>query len=270
MNISPIGIITIFLIITAVVFAGCTNPDPSELSVTTQQIPLTVTKIMGTVTTTVNPQVTITHINTKESSIKVFSGDYRWVEYRNNITQTLPPNPRYQWEQNERVERSESDYNGIPAVHYKITTTLDYPEWVGDKLIHSENGWSIVTDSYYDTLENKFLGETSSETIKGVKKPLTGIPAGTSFNREEKPGGEMGITPFGEMNITLTYEGTEPVMVPAGTYPDARKYTGKFRDGTPITFWVVPGIPVPVLYQFPNKDLDGLDPFQSYELKGWA
>ena len=80
----------------------------------------------------------------------------------------------------------------------------------------------------------------------------------------------MGITPFGEMNIILTYEGTEPVTVPAGTYPDARKYTGKFRNGTLITFWVVPGIPVPVLYQFPNKNLDGVDPFQSYELKGWG
>ncbi len=90
------------------------------------------------------------------------------------------------------------------------------------------------------------------------------------FNREDKPAYDMGIEPFGEMNIILIYEGTESVTVPAGIYPDARKYTGKFRDGTPITFWVVPGIPVPVQYQFPNKYLDGVDPFQSYELKGWA
>jgi len=264
MNISQIGIITIFLVITAVVFAGCTNPAPSELPVSTPQNPVTETKTLVTVTTTVNPMETVTEINTKNSSIKVFDGDYLWVEYRNNITQTLPPNPRYQWEKNERVERSVSDYKGIPAIHYKITTALDYPEWVGDKLIHSENGWIIVTDSYYDERETAFLGGTSSETIKGVKKPATEVPAGTSFNREEKPNGEMGITPFGEMNIILTYEGTEPVTVPAGTYPDARKYTGKFRNGTLITFWVVPGIPVPVLYQFPNDDLDGVDPFQSY------
>ena len=80
----------------------------------------------------------------------------------------------------------------------------------------------------------------------------------------------MGIAPFGEMNINLTYQGTEPVRVPAGTYPAARKYTGNFRDGTPIAFWVAPGIPVPVQYQFPNKYLDGVDPYQSYELKGWG
>jgi hypothetical protein len=264
------AVIASLLIIFAVVFSGCTNPAPSELPVTTPQIPVKETKSIVSVATTVNPQETITQINTKNSSIKVFNGDYHWVEYRNNITQTLPPNPRYQWEKNERVERSQGDYKGTPAIHYKTTTTLDYPEWVGGKLIHSENGWIIVTDSYYDTLESTFLGGTSSETIKGVKKPVTEIAGGASFNREEKPSGEMGITPFGEMNITLTYEGTNPVTVPSGTYPDARKYTGKFRDGTPISFWVVPGIPVPVLYQFPNKDLDGVDPFQSYELKGWV
>jgi hypothetical protein len=258
------------LVIVAVVFSGCTNSAPSELPVTTQQIPVTVSKTLVTVTTTVNPQEMITRITTTNSSIKVFNGDYHWVEYRNNITQTLPPNPRYQWEKNEKLERSESDYKGMPAIHYTTTTTLDYPEWAGDTLIHSANGWIIVTDSYYDERETTFLGGTSSETIKGVKKPVTGIPAGTSLDREEKPGGEMGITPFGEMNITLTYEGTEPVTVPAGTYPNARKYTGKFRDGTPITFWVVAGIPVPVLYQFPNNDLDGVDPFQSFELKGWG
>jgi hypothetical protein len=263
-------VIASLLVIVAVVFSGCINPAQSELPVTTPQIPVTVTKTIVTVTTSVNLQETFIQITTKNSSIKVFNGDYRWVEYRNNITQTLPPNPRYQWEQNERVERSESDYNGVPAVHYKITTTLDYPEWVGDKLIHSENGWIIVTDSYYNTPEKRFLGGTLSETIKGVKKPVTEIPAGTSFNREEKPGGEMGITPFGEMSVTLTDQGPESVTVPAGTYPNARKYTGKFRDNTPITFWVVPGIPIPVRYQFPNNDLDGVDPFQSYELKGWG
>ena len=271
MNISPIGIITSFLVITAVVFAGCTDSVAQAPSVTAPQITSTIAKTTGTppVTPTRQP-ITTVDVYVIENPVKVFNGDYHWVEYRNNITQTLPPNPRYQWEKNERVERSEGDYKGIPAVHYKITTTLDYPEWVGDNLIHSANGWIIVTDSYYDTLENTFLGGTSSETIKGVKKPLTELPAGTSFNREEKPGGEMGITPFGEMNIILTYGGTESVTVPAGTYPEARKYMGSFRDGTPISFWVAPGIPVPVRYQFPNKDLDGVDPFQSYELKGWV
>ena len=88
--------------------------------------------------------------------------------------------------------------------------------------------------------------------------------------REDSPGGYLGIDPFGEMNVSLNFLGMESVKVPAGTYPGARKYSGRFLDGTPITFWVVPDVPVPVQYQFPNKYLDGVDPFQSYELKGWG
>ncbi|MFY9801276.1 MAG: hypothetical protein WAK10_08515, partial [Methanoregula sp.] len=125
-------------------------------------------------------------------------------------------------------------------------------------------------DRYYDISTNKFLGGNPAETIKGIVKPATDLPVKEQLSREDRPGGYLGIEPFGEMNITLTYEGTEIVRVPAGTFPNARKYTGNFHDGTPITFWVAQGIPVPVQYQFPNKYLDGVDPFQSFELKGWG
>jgi len=75
---------------------------------------------------------------------------------------------------------------------------------------------------------------------------------------------------FREVNTSLTDEGTESVTVPVGTFPDARKYIGKFHDGTPITFWVAPGIPVPIRYEYSNKYLDGIDPLQVFELKGWG
>jgi hypothetical protein len=101
-------------------------------------------------------------------------------------------------------------------------------------------------------------------------KPATDFQINDQFSREDRPGGYLGIEPFGEMNVTLTYKGIETVTVPAGTYSNARKYTGNFLDGTQIKFWVVPNIPVPVQYQFPNKYIDGVDPFQSYELKGWG
>jgi hypothetical protein len=262
-------VITSLLIIVAVIISGCTNSAPSELSVTTRQIPVTVTKTIVTVTTSVDPQETIIQITTKNSSIKVFNGDYHWVEYRNNNTVTMPPNPRYQWEYALKTERSSGSYQGIPAIHYKITSTSDYSEWIGDKLMHTTNGRIGVSDRYYDISSNTFLGGTWAETIKGIVKPVMDLPVNEQFSREDRPAYDMGIEPFGEMNITLIYQGTESVTVPAGIYPDARKYNGKFRDDTPITFWVVPGIPVPVQYQFPNKYLDGVDPFQSYELKGW-
>ncbi|MGD0081201.1 MAG: hypothetical protein ABSB80_11225 [Methanoregula sp.] len=55
----------------------------------------------------------------------------------------------------------------------------------------------------------------------------------------------------------------------SGSCPNAGKYTGKFRDGTPITFRVVPDIPVPVRLRFPGNSLEGEDPVQAFELKRW-
>jgi len=230
---------------------------------------MTKTTASPAVTTARQPATTI-EVKATESPVKVFNGDYRWVEYRNNNTVTMPPNPRYQWEYALKTERSSGSYKGIPAIHFKITSTSDYSEWVGDKLMHTTNGRIAVSDRYYDISTNKFLGGTWGETIKGIVKPVTDLPVNEQFSREDRPSYEMGIEPFGEMNITLTYEGIEIVTVPAGTFPDTRKYTGNFHDGTRITFWVAQGVPVPVQYQFPNTYLDGVDPFQSYELKNWG
>ena len=263
--------ITILLFMLAVLFAGCSSPDQSAPPVTSPQVTAAMTTTTGipAVTTARQPATTL-QVMAKEDPVKVFGADYKWVEYRNNITLTLPPNPRYQWEYDIRTERSTGNYEGIPATHYKITETMDYPEWAGDKLLKTPKGWIIVTDRYFDTSTNKFLGGRTTETTRGTAKPATDIPADELFSRENRPSDEMGITPFGEMNITLTYEGMGSVTVPAGTYHSARKYSGSFRDGTPISFWVVPSVPVPVQYQFPNRYLDGEKPFQSYELKGWG
>jgi hypothetical protein len=205
------------------------------------------------------------------AAVRVFTGDYHWVEYRENNTVTMPPNPRFQWVFAVRVERSKGNYNGSPSIHYKITTTSDYPEWIGDSLVNTKNGRIDVEDSYYEASTDRFLGETMTETIKGKAKPAVDFNAYLSgHHREDSPGGYLGIEPFGEMNIPLSDKGTESVTVPAGTFPNARKYTGNFLDDTRITFWIMPGIPVPLQYQFPNKYLDGEDPFQSYELKSWG
>ncbi|HXX56088.1 MAG TPA: hypothetical protein VEI81_08325, partial [Methanoregula sp.] len=200
----------------------------------------------------------------------IFTGTNSWAEYRNNISQTLQPNPRYQWEMQERIERSDATYQGAPATHYRITQTSDYPEWVGNTLTNTRNGRIEVSDEYFDPATARYLGGTMTATVKGVAGPAEDIPVAQQPGREDRPSFWMGITPFGEMNITLTDKGTGPVTVPSGTYPNARVWSGAFRDGTPITFWVAPGIPVPVQYQFPNRYLDGTDPFQSYELKGWG
>jgi hypothetical protein len=264
-------VITILLVILAVLFAGCTGPGTQPLS---EQVPETITAGSTTpVMTTVRQMAPtiVAETTTNTVPVRIFNGNYRWVEYRDTISVTMPPNPRSSWEYNIRMERSTGKFKDISAIHYKITTISDYPELVGNSVTVTKDGSFSIEDSYYDTVTNRLLEETWSERIKGVSKPSKDFTASyKNHSREDSPDGSLGITPFGEMNITLTDIGTEPVMVPAGTYPAARKYTGSFRDGTPVTFWVASGVPVPVQYQFPNKYLDGDDPFQSYELKGWG
>jgi hypothetical protein len=267
MHFFPLRSIVILLVVIVVYVAGCTDSVPSISSEPTPPTTATMTRTMGT---TLSQPDTGIKIAVTESPVKIFNGEYHWAEYRKNITQTLPPNPRYQWEYTVKTERSAEIYQQVPAIHEKITSIMDYPEWVGGTPINTKNGGIVITDLYFEGSTNKILGGTTTETIKGILKPAANLPADERFSRENEPSWELGITPFSDMNIILTGKGTESVTVPAGTYPDARKYTGNFRDGTPITFWVVTGIPVPVQYQLPNKHLDGEDPFLSYELRGWG
>ncbi len=76
-----------------------------------------------------------------------------------------------------------ADYQGIPAIHYKITSTSDYSEWIGDKLMHTTNGRIRVTDRYYDISSNTFLGGTWAETIKGIVKPVMDLPVNEHFQQ---------------------------------------------------------------------------------------
>jgi hypothetical protein len=188
------------------------------------------------------------------------------VEYRENITQTLAPNPRYQWEKIDRLERAETVYNGVPAIREKITVTMDYHEWSGTTPVTTKNGWIIIDDRSYDASTNAQLGGTRAGTIKGAAQPTEDLSADSLHDPEDRPRYELGIAPFGDLDIPLTSEGAGPVTVPAGTWPDAKIYAGRFHDGTPLEFWVVPGIPVPVQYRIHNRYLDGEDPVQTYEL----
>jgi hypothetical protein len=186
------------------------------------------------------------------------------------MTQTLAPNPRYQWEINVKIEHASESYHGISALHEKTTETSDYQEWADQELVTTKNGRVSVTDRNFAVSSDMILGGTWEGTIKGVAQRGEDIGADEQYHREDRPSFATGIMPFGEMNITLTDQGTEAVTVPAGTYPAARKYTGTFRDGVPIAFWVVPDIPVPVRFRFPSPFLEGEDPVQTFELRGWG
>jgi hypothetical protein len=263
--------VTIFLVIMAVLFAGCTGKDEPVVPEQAQQSITPVSMPQGTasVTSDLQPVITV-QVTATASPFKVFNGEYNWAEYRENNTITLPPNPRYQWEYVIKTELSAESYKGIPAIHEKITLSGDHKEWVEEKLVTTKTGVLSVTDLYFDRTTNRVLGGSKIDSIPGMDPAPKDIPADEQYCREDKPRYEMGITPFGEMDIMLTDLGTESVTVPAGTYPDARKYYGKFHDSSRITFWVAPSIPVPVQYQFQNRYMDGEDPIQTFELRGWG
>lgn len=265
-----VGIITILLVISVTMSAGCTSSAQSSSTLTPQVTAPATTHPEASVVTTTLPQTSSVPVTPPEKQVRIFNGSYHWAEYRNNITQTLAPNPRFQWDISTRIERSYESYKGIPALHEKIIQTFDYAEWVDHQLVTTKNGIVCITDRFFNASSDEILGGTVTETIKGVAQPGEKISADDNYRQDDSPTSVTGIMPFGEMNVTLTDKGTESVTVPAGTYPTARKYIGKFHDGTPITFWVASGIPVPVQFQFPNKNLDGDDPFQSFELIAWG
>ncbi|WP_292346907.1 MULTISPECIES: hypothetical protein [unclassified Methanoregula] len=202
---------------------------------------------------------------------RIFSGEYRWAEYRINNTITLPPNSRYQWEYAARIERSYEECNGTPAIHENVTVTGDYGEWIGNELVTTKNGFHATENMYYERSTKRILGGTFTSSGAGRNYFSETVPEDVVY-RGDHAGGWLLISPFEDLNTSLSYDGKDPVTVPAGTYRDARKYTGNFRNlpRYPMTFWVAEDIPVPVQYRISNPDLGGEDPVQTFELIAWG
>jgi len=272
-----IRIVTVLLVVVAALSAGCTDILLSASPVTPPQITETAVPYPQQITTTVTvpqqPVITV-QVTATERPIRIFTGEFHWVEYRENNSVTMPPNSRSSWIYYHRLERSTGIYKGSPAIHDTVTTVSDFPEYcINETVTITRNGSVFIADTYLDASTGRYLGGTLKTSIKGVAQPPDEYPADDSGSTSQTGtgiGGWMGFTPFDELNIPLTGQGTESITVPAGVYPYTQKYTGKFDDGTPITIWVAPGVPVPVRYEFPNKYLDGKDPFEVFELTGWG
>ena len=123
----PLRSIAILLGVIIVSVAGCTDSVPSPSSEPASQ---STTAIIKTIGTTISQPATSIKITVTESPGKIFDGEYRWAEYRINNTITLPPNPRYQWEKIDRLERTDTDYNGTTAIREKITVTHMAPTMI--------------------------------------------------------------------------------------------------------------------------------------------
>jgi hypothetical protein len=140
-----------------------------------------------------------------------------------------------------KTERSTGTYQGTPAIHFKMTMSTSM-------------GSTTVYDVYYDTGMKNVLGGTTTLTIAG-KTTTQNIPASELQSQS--------VANF-NMDFTLTYDGTEPVTVPAGTYPAANKYTSTVNN-VGVTYWSAPNVPVPIKW----TSNSALGPTTA-ELVGWG
>jgi len=140
-----------------------------------------------------------------------------------------------------KTERSTGDYKRTPAIHLRVTMT-------------SSGGVNSVYDVYYDTAMKNVLGGSMTVTVNG-QTITQDVPASQLQNQQ-------GADFNGE--FALTYDGTEAVTVPAGTYPAANKYTATVNNAG-VTYWSVPGIPVPV--KWTSGSSEGSN---TAELVGWG
>lgn len=262
------------ILVSMILATGCTGTGSPSSPVTE---PLTITADSTglrnpDVPVTLQPSAsTATEAVTTPVTARIFNGEYHWAEYRINNTITLPPNPRYQWEYAARIERSYEVYNGTPAIHENVTVTGDDGEWIDGELVTTKNGFHATENTYYERSSKRFLGGIYTSSGAGRGNFSETVPEDAAY-RGDHNWGWLLVSPFEDLNMSLSHDGTDPVTVPAGTYQNARKCTGYFHDlpRFPITFWVSEGIPVPVQYRINNPDLGGEDPVQTFELRNWG
>jgi len=163
-------------------------------------------------------------------SSSVFSTDYKWIEYKMSEDSDIGTF---------KLEKSTDDYLGSPAIHIKWTFQMS----IG----------SMIADIYYDKSTGKALGGTYTSTdITGqtTTEPLTESQlSDQSFSNEKITGSIF------KMDDILTYKGTESVIVPAGSYPDADLYTN-VTNGETTSYWMASDIPVPVKIQSNGESIE--------------
>jgi hypothetical protein len=156
-----------------------------------------------------------------------------------------------------RMEKSTEDSPGKSVIHENHTYGL-HPE-------ESRALWDTTMDEmYYDEYGNMVSMHRrvirDGEFLENRDLPPVTLNRGTP---------DCSGTIFAPR---YTFTGTDPVTVPAGTYPGAMKYvddTGKDPLSKTSTemFWFAPGVPVPVKWTFDDQE-KGLS--FTYELKGWG
>jgi len=187
------------------------------------------------------PSSSLPQVGSTVSESSVFGTNYTWFEYRTkqvfmNTTDTADM----------KTTRSTATFQGKPAILMETTSTISTEQGQGQE----------VYDTYYDIGMDTMLGGTTTTTIDGhiVIQSISLSPLQTK-----------GMN-FFTQGSQLTFAGIDSVVVPAGFYPNAYKYTQSLSQ-TEFTSWAVSGIPVPVKETASYPKGEGNF---TLELEGWG
>lgn len=173
------------------------------------------------------------------NSSSVISTNYKWITYQSTAQNDLVGNTSGTI----RIDKSSDNYQGIPATLIKLADTSSYVGGYSGQTFVTQTAYNI----YFDTAMKNVLGGTTSTSTSmsdtsNQDQPLNSpISAGPSSDLTTSLGGLDLI--IGD--VPLTYEGTQSITVPAGTYSNADFYMSS-ANGVTTSFWVSSGIPVKI------------------------
>ena len=178
-----------------------------------------------------------------------------WEEYANTQQITGIPDS----EGITRIEMSQEKSGGHTITHENFTYSLHFP---GQAAALTD---TTIDDMYYDDYGN--MQSDHRQVIRDGK---------ILEDKDYPPVNRSGETPDCSGDLftpKYAYTGTDAVTVPAGSYPEAMKYTvwsindPDYSTSATVTYWFIKNIPVPVKWVIndPEKSL-----LFTNELKGWG
>jgi hypothetical protein len=177
-----------------------------------------------------------------------------WKEYQTHLVLDSA-----QSEGTWRIEFLDHDYAGNPAILENFTYTN---HGTGTGIENPVND-TVIDDYYYDEYGN-MISAHRRYTREGTFLENGEIPPVKLNKGSPDCSGDIFAPRY-------TYIGSEPVAVPAGSYPDAMKYSGNV-DASPsgnvtgiATYWFASGVPVPVMMKIEEPGV-----VHTVKLTGWG
>jgi hypothetical protein len=281
---TKMGIITMAVLAGAILAAGCITEDPPVTAAVTPATTSFVTPAAVVQTNAVTPVPTNqgcanpplnlwTGVPESYSSALLEKPDpppapgmlvskadlfgtpsYTWKEYK--VIMQIGESGRAEGQT--RSEISKEDFQGKPAFHQKRLHTSTIGET--SQPMDTEDTEDIWYNEAHTVLYQHYRSIINGEVQKDED-----VPVNTTSSLQDCSG-DLWAPRY-------TYIGIDPVTVPAGTFPYARRYTRNISgdsllsDSTTDTYWFASGIPVEVKTVLEDRDKSVLI---TRELTGWG